>query len=77
MTSAVGSTIQYRVIFDGTSGPESGLDLTLRANPVVNGVVTRRIILFDEDTVLTIRFAVSQSTSALHCTCTHNNLALA
>ena len=61
MTSAVGTTIQYRVIFDGASGPESGLDLMLRANPVVNRVVTRRITLSDDDTV-TIRFSVSQST---------------
>ena len=75
MTSAVDSTIQYRVIFDGASGPESGLDLMLRANPVVNRVMTQRITS-DEDTA-TIRFAVSQFTSALHCTCTHNNLALA
>ena len=75
MTSAVGTVIQYRVIFDGASGPESGLDLILRANPVVDRVVTQTITLFDED-IVTIRFSVSQSTSTLHCTYTHNNLVL-
>ena len=58
MTGAVGSTIQYRVIFDGASGPESGLDLILRANPVVNGVVIRVIMLPLTSTDI-IRIAVS------------------
>ena len=64
MTSAVGSTIQYRVIFDGTSGPESGLDLILRANPVVTGVLIHVIMLPLSSTDI-IRIAVSHDQNIL------------
>ena len=48
MDDAINTTIQYRIVVDGASGPdytESRFQVTLRNDPIVTGVTNRVINL--------------------------------
>ena len=61
--SVLDSTIDYTVSVDGAEGPMPSSDimlqLTIRANPIINGVITREITLpTSSDQVIRIEVSV-------------------